>query len=480
MFRVLAVLLLCAGSPVLAGPTDAGQASAADILVTDFDAAALTPEERRLVQLALASTDDYHDRLDGVWGANSQRALDAWARREFDDLPLGLYAAILMISFLDVIETEGWANVDVPGPHPSLALPLARLRPIESVGEGRLWSDNAGERLSVEMVAQDTRSVVAAHAGREAMIAQAAWTIRGGSLMVTAGRLSDGGVFHLRSKREGDVWNTLHLVGDPADAGTINLAVASLDHAAPLDWTLPLGGPLEALIAESVALLDAPEDGMPMPPEPVSRPPDGGDLLGSGTGFYLGSKLLVTARHVIDGCERVTLADGTHLTLAAVDADLDVAALTSARPSTTWLRMSDDAGARLGQSVHAVGFPYYSLTGTAMHLTSGNVSALAGMDDDPRFVSFTAPVQPGNSGGPLIDRSGAVAGVVIARLSDSYIVETTGTVPQNINFALSSAELGGFLDRHDLDTTSDGLPAWDMADGAPAGIAEAVVPVVCH
>ena len=480
MLRVLAFLIFCAGSPAIAGPPDAAPADAPDILVTDFDAAGLAPDERRLVQLALVSTGDYADRLDGVWGANSQRALDAWARREFDDLPLGLYAAVLMVSFLDRIETEGWAHVEIPGRGAGITLPLARLRAMESVGDGRRWFDTSGGRLSVEMIAQDTREAVATHAARDAAIAEAAWTIRSGDLMVTAGRLADGGVFHLRSEREGDVWSTFHLVGDAEDFGTLNLAVASLEQTAPLRWTLPEGGALEMLIAESVALLGAPDVGMPVPPEPVSRPPDGGDLLGSGTGFYLGARLLVTARHVIDGCGRVTLADGTDLTLAAVDADLDVAVLTTARPSTTWLRMTDGPGSRLGQSVHAVGFPYYSLTGTAMHLTSGNVSALAGMDDDPRFVSFTAPVQPGNSGGPLIDRGGAVAGVVIARLSDTYIVETTGTVPQNINFALSSAELRGFLDRNGLDAASDGLPEWDMADGAPAGIAEAVVPIVCH
>lgn len=298
--------------------------------------------------------------------------------------------------------------------------------------------------------------------------------------MVTAGHLADGGVLHLVSERDGNEWRTIHMIGDAEDAGTVNLAAASLDREASLMWSLPEGGALEALIAESIAFLDARDDGTPVPPQPVSRPPDGGDLLGTGTGFYLGARLLVTARHVIEGCGRVTLADGTDLTLAAVDPDLDVAVMTTARPSRTWLRMADGAGSRLGQSVHAVGFPYYSLTGTALHLTSGNVSALAGMDDDTRFVSFTAPVQPGNSGGPLIDRGGAVAGVVIARLSDSYIAETTGTVPQNINFALSSAELRGFLDRNGLRAASDGLPEWDMADGAPSGIADAVVPVVCH
>ena len=91
--------------------------------------------------------------------------------------------------------------------------------------------------------------------------------------------------------------------------------------------------------------------------------------------------------------------------------------------------------------MHAAGFPYYSIAGTSLNLTSGNVSALAGVDDDRRFFTFSAPVQPGNSGGPLIDSRGAVRGLVVARLSEDYIVEATGSLPQNVNYALGEAEL---------------------------------------
>src|SRR5690606_9496276 len=106
---------------------------------------------------------------------------------------------------------------------------------------------------------------------------------------------------------------------------------------------------------------------------------------------------------------------------------------------------------------HAAGFPYYSIVGTALHLTGGNVSALAGVNDDARFFSFTAPVQPGNSGGPLIDAEGRVMGLVVSRLSETYIVEETGSLPQNMNYALGSAELAGFLARIGANRGGGGL-----------------------
>ena len=118
--------------------------------------------------------------------------------------------------------------------------------------------------------------------------------------------------------------------------------------------------------------------------------------------------------------------------------------------------------------MHAAGFPYYSIAGTSLNLTSGNVSALAGVDDDRRFFTFSAPVQPGNSGGPLIDARGAVRGLVVARLSEDYIVEATGSLPQNVNYALGEAELARFLRQHRVDPAPGGLGGYDMADGAPA------------
>ena len=199
----------------------------------------------------------------------------------------------------------------------------------------------------------------------------------------------------------------------------------------------------------------------------------------TGSGFYLGDSTVVTAEHVVAGCARLTLADGRALELIASDPDLDVAALRAPGAASHWLSLA--AGdLRLGQRVHAAGFPYYSIAGTSLNLTSGNVSALAGVDDDRRFFTFSAPVQPGNSGGPLIDARGEVRGLVVARLSEDYIVEATGSLPQNVNYALGEAELSRFLRQNGLEPAPGGLGGYDMDDGAPAEFDRAVVPIVCH
>ena len=178
-------------------------------------------------------------------------------------------------------------------------------------------------------------------------------------------------------------------------------------------------------------------------------------------------------------CARVTLPDGRPLEVLATDRTLDVAALRTPLPAPRWLSLAARRP-RLGQRVHAAGFPYYSIAGTSLNLTGGNVSALAGVDDDARFFSFTAPVQPGNSGGPLIDADGAVLGLVVARLSEDFIAEATGSLPQNINYALAPGDLAAFLARNGLGPEPGGLAGFDTDSGVPDGFDETVVPLVCE
>ncbi len=80
-------------------------------------------------------------------------------------------------------------------------------------------------------------------------------------------------------------------------------------------------------------------------------------------------------------------------------------------------------------------------------LTTGEVSALAGLRDNPRQIQISAPVQPGNSGGPLLDGSGNVVGVVVSKLNAQRVARSTGDIPQNVNFAVKGAEVVEFLRR---------------------------------
>jgi len=99
----------------------------------------------------------------------------------------------------------------------------------------------------------------------------------------------------------------------------------------------------------------------------------------------------------------------------------------------------------LGESIFALGFPYSGVLGAGINFTGGLISSLSGIGNDSRYLQFTAPVQPGNSGGPLVDANGLIVGVVSARLADIEMLKASGSLPQNVNFAIRGDLAMGFL-----------------------------------
>lgn len=172
----------------------------------------------------------------------------------------------------------------------------------------------------------------------------------------------------------------------------------------------------------------------------------------TGSGFAVAGNRLVTNAHVIEGCARVSLAGGRSAKVYAVDRRNDLALLeVNGLNTSATLR----AGRlRQGDAVSVVGFPLAGVLASGAQVTSGNVSALAGMQNDSRFIQISAPVQPGNSGGPLVDASGNVVGVVVSKLNASKMAEITGDIPQNVNFAVSPLVLQGFLEANNVNYQS--------------------------
>jgi S1-C subfamily serine protease len=99
-----------------------------------------------------------------------------------------------------------------------------------------------------------------------------------------------------------------------------------------------------------------------------------------------------------------------------------------------------------GGTVATVGFPDIGLQGFASKVAKGEIASLSGAADDPRYFQISVPVQPGNSGGALVDEHGNVVGIVAAKLDAKTALDATGALPENVNYAVKSSLLLSFLE----------------------------------
>lgn len=202
----------------------------------------------------------------------------------------------------------------------------------------------------------------------------------------------------------------------------------------------------------------------------------------TGTGFLVnkGGHVL-TAAHVVEDCHEVRAvtptSSGEVTVVVASDPKNDLALLRVASKSSGVATFREGRGVRQGDEVVTIGFPLRGLLASGATLTTGTVSSLAGPRDDTRYIQITAPIQPGNSGGPLLDQSGNVIGVVAGKLDAVKIAEATGDIPQNVNFAIKAAVVRRFLDAHGVAyETASSIRKLEAADiGARARKFTAVV-----
>ncbi len=175
----------------------------------------------------------------------------------------------------------------------------------------------------------------------------------------------------------------------------------------------------------------------------------------SGSGFFVSTAgHIITNRHVVDGCGKVTVSiDGVDkpVMVESVDEANDLALLKALTSKSAPAAFRQSRRANLGEQVVVAGYPLSGLLSAGLNVTTGTISALAGLQDNPRVIQITAPVQAGNSGGPLLDKSGHVIGVVVSKLNVAKAFKVTGDIPQNINFAIKGSLVRGFLDIHGVD-----------------------------
>ncbi len=157
----------------------------------------------------------------------------------------------------------------------------------------------------------------------------------------------------------------------------------------------------------------------------------------------------------------------------------DLALLQLSGHSLYYLKFRSGKRLRAGDGIVSVGFPLRGLLADEANITSGVVSALAGLGNDSRYIQITSPVQPGNSGGPLLDRSGLLVGVVIAKLDALRLAKISGDIPQNVNFAIRGRVVQAFIEANDVSfekvQPEEEISVADIGDVAK----KATIPILC-
>jgi S1-C subfamily serine protease len=197
-------------------------------------------------------------------------------------------------------------------------------------------------------------------------------------------------------------------------------------------------------------------------PQPVSTE-ETAATIGFGSGvFVTEAGHILTAAHVIENASKVMAHVGgssVEAEIVAVDYPNDVALLkVAAKVDAAPVRHS--VSVALGNGVFTIGFPNMLLQGTEPKFTEGTISSTSGMRDDPRQFQVSVQVQPGNSGGALFDENGNVVGLVVSRLDDEATTKLTGSLPQNVNYAVKSSYALPLIESLKTDLLAEQRPSW--------------------
>ena len=173
----------------------------------------------------------------------------------------------------------------------------------------------------------------------------------------------------------------------------------------------------------------------------------------SGSGFAVPSSgHVITNNHVINGCQNVKIhhkGRAIPATVVTYDPNNDLALLKGDfRPSTVFSLSNQKP--ELLQDIYVAGYPFGKRISTSVKVTKGIVSSLTGIGNNFSNIQIDAALQPGNSGGPILNDRGNVVGVAVAKLDLKKVLKDFGVIPEDTNFGIKTSIVKNLLESNDV------------------------------
>jgi S1-C subfamily serine protease len=438
----------------------------------------LDPDAVMLLQYMLIWTGDYNGMVDGAFGRGTLDAVLSFQRRHgyVAGGPLSDAALQALAEESErASEAVGFTLVDDPATGMRLGIPGRLVQEIGPVARGTRYASPDG------LVEIETVSVSTAEQSLAALYTR---------LSGLRGRVVDYGVFRgewfvLTGTAAGKRFYTRFQSGSGELRGfsisypvwmnerLARVTTAMSNHFEPFPPPVavarrPEGERKDNSRGPAVGGVDAPL-------------PDSGGTLRTGTGFAITADTwILTNAHVVKGCTIVDIGAFGSSTDILRDEGNDLALVRLRDVNVLEPMAFADGPTRLGEHVLAFGFPLQDILAPSLNVTEGLVSSVAGLGGDSRFIQMSAAIQPGNSGGPLVDASGRVVGVVTAKLNAIAMLRAGGDLPESVNFAIGREAVLAFLRSQQIEPrlvpAGDPAGAADIADRAR----RSVVPLSCR
>jgi hypothetical protein len=182
----------------------------------------------------------------------------------------------------------------------------------------------------------------------------------------------------------------------------------------------------------------------PPPPRPAPAPQLVPTAASSqGTAFFVRPDgVLLTALHVVEGARSIVVRcpgrEPASATVSNSARGQDLAVLKTSLAAPAYLNVREARSVELGDAIFTVGFPAAPAANAGSKFSDGSVSAVAGPDAETAFLQMTVPVQPGNSGGPVVAGDGSVVGVVSSITAIIPLLRAPSILPQNVSWAVKA------------------------------------------
>ena len=165
------------------------------------------------------------------------------------------------------------------------------------------------------------------------------------------------------------------------------------------------------------------------------------EAIGNGTGFYVDKKTILTCAHCVPENSNIIVARNDSKLLVGklllVDRKLDIALISTEEQNEFWLSFGNSDSLKLLDDLSVYGFPLAATLGTDLSASQGKLNSRRKVDGND-WLQLDATMNPGNSGGPVINQKGDAVGIAVARLNQFKSLKETGALPERINFAIPS------------------------------------------